>query len=96
MPAKSLPVSASPIAFPELMTADQLAAFLQVPRTYISEKTRYRSSNPIPAVRLGARTLRFRMTDVQVWMTQQTGTLEKPRRYKRVKKNAAQQKGRAA
>jgi excisionase family DNA binding protein len=70
-------------AFPELMTAAQLAAYLRVPRTYISEKTRYRSLNPIPAVRLGARTLRFRMSEVQVWLQQQTGTLSKPRRYKR-------------
>lgn len=71
---------------PDLMNAAQLAAYLQVPRTYISEKTRYRCANPIPAVRLGARTLRFRMADVQAWMTQQTGTLEKPRRYNRAVK----------
>ncbi len=88
MPAKSSVVSASPKSFPDLMNAGQLAEFLQVPRSYVSEKTRFRCSNPIPAVRLGARTLRFRMSDVQVWMTQQTGVLEKPRRYKRAPKKA--------
>lgn len=74
----SVPSNAEP-----LLTAAQLAEFLNVPLSYITEKTRYRTMNPIPALRLGARTVRFRLSDVQVWLESRKSVLTKPRRYKR-------------
>lgn len=91
MPAKvaSPVVPAVPSNSEPLLTAAELAAYLNVPRSYITEKTRYRTMNPIPALRLGARTVRFRLSDVKVWLESRKSVLTKPRRYKRMNKGGA-------
>jgi excisionase family DNA binding protein len=49
-----------------LLTAEQVAALLGVPRTSVYEYAR-RSRDPLPAVRVG-RHVRFRRTAVEHWL----------------------------
>ena len=77
-----VPASAVPTVIETLLTAEQLAAYLQVDPAYVFEKTRSRCPNPIPAIRLGARSLRFKMSDIQAWIDAQQGTLTEKRTYR--------------
>lgn len=58
-----------------LLTPKELAARLSVPESWIKEKTRTRArvrdADPLPCVRLG-RYVRFRLADVEAWITRQT------------------------
>jgi excisionase family DNA binding protein len=44
--------------FPELLTVDELAALLKVPKSWIYERTRKRGAERLPHIRLG-KYLRF-------------------------------------
>jgi excisionase family DNA binding protein len=52
-----------------LLTAQQVAELLAVPRTSVYEYAR-RSHDPLPAMRVG-RHRRFRRSDVAAWLSQQ-------------------------
>jgi excisionase family DNA binding protein len=51
----------------DLLTPQQLAEFLQVPLSWIVEKTRSRCPNRLPHFRIG-RYLRFYKPDVEKWL----------------------------
>ncbi len=57
-----------PLAEP-LMTADDVAGLLAVPRSSIYEYAR-RLHTPLPAIRVG-RHLRFHRTDIERWLAEQ-------------------------
>jgi predicted DNA-binding transcriptional regulator AlpA len=61
---------------PEVMTPEQVAEFLQVPLTWLYEKSRRRQRNPLPVHRIG-RYLRYTREEVMTWFADQT-----PRRRK--------------
>ena len=73
-------------AAPVIMTVEQVAARLQMPKSSIYERTRYRGANgktPIPHRRVG-KFLRFLSADVDAWflaLPQSTNTTK--RRYRR-------------
>jgi predicted DNA-binding transcriptional regulator AlpA len=80
-----MPVST--IAAPVILTVEQVAARLQMPKSSIYERTRYRGANgktpPIPHRRVG-KFLRFLSADVDAWflaLPQSTNTTK--RRYRR-------------
>jgi excisionase family DNA binding protein len=54
-----------------LLTADQVAALLGVPRTSVYEYAR-RDANPLPAVRVG-RHVRFHRPALERWLAEQYG-----------------------
>jgi excisionase family DNA binding protein len=51
----------------ELLTPSELAARLKVPVTWIYEKTRNRSRDPLPLIRLG-KYMRFHWPDIVKWL----------------------------
>ena len=53
----------------ELLTPDELADRLKVPPSWVYEKTRTRSRDRLPAIKLG-RYLRFYWPDVVNWVEQ--------------------------
>jgi excisionase family DNA binding protein len=53
--------------YSNLLTPDELAERLRVPRSWVYEKTRGRSQDPLPVVRVG-RYLRFYWPDVTNWL----------------------------
>jgi predicted DNA-binding transcriptional regulator AlpA len=59
--------------FEKLVTIDEVAQHLSIPRVSIFELTRSRCKNPIPAVRIGPKTVRFLMSAVQPWILAQSG-----------------------
>lgn len=61
----------------ELLTPDELAALLKVQKSWIFERTRRRSRDPLPCVRVG-RYPRFIWSDVSQWLARhQHGGLER-------------------
>ena len=50
-----------------LMTIDELAEVLNVPRSWIYQRTHRGASDPIPYIKVG-RLLRFRMEAVEEWL----------------------------
>jgi hypothetical protein len=70
-PASAAPPTGDPAI---LMTADELAARLAVPPSWVREKTRRRARvrdrDPLPTVRLGKYT-RFRWPDIEAWLQRQ-------------------------
>lgn len=54
----------------ELLTIDQVAELLKVPKTWIYQRTRERSSNTIPYYKVG-KYLRFKSSEVQGWLQEQ-------------------------
>lgn len=50
----------------EILTPDEVAALLRVSLTWVYEKSRRRSRDPLPAHRIG-RYLRFRRSEVLAW-----------------------------
>ncbi len=57
----------SPIAGEELLTIDELAALLKVPKSWIYAHTRPRSKTRLPHVKLG-KYLRFSEQDVRAFL----------------------------
>jgi excisionase family DNA binding protein len=58
----------------DILTPEELAARLKVRRTWVYEKMRRRSRNPLPAIKLG-RFLRFNWPSVCEWLhAQSVGT----------------------
>lgn len=53
----------------ELLTVDEIAAFLKVPASWIYERTRRRGMERIPHVKLG-KYLRFSLAEVRNWLEQ--------------------------
>jgi len=51
----------------ELLTAEELAARLRVPPSWVRARTRSRTMDPLPVVRLGRYT-RFRWNAVEAWL----------------------------
>lgn len=53
-----------------LMTADQIADYMQVPKSYIYKLTH---KNRIPFIKVGGKNgkyIRFRISDIEKWLTQ--------------------------
>lgn len=69
---KSPDVEASaPVIDPsQILTLKEVAERLKVSERFIYEKTRRRSQNPLPVIRMG-RYLRFDWTSVSAWLRQQ-------------------------
>lgn len=55
----------------DILTPDELAARLKVRRSWVYEKMRPRSRNPLPAIKLG-RYLRFNWPSVCEWLQAQS------------------------
>lgn len=51
----------------DLLTPDELAARLKVPRSWVYEKTRARSRDPLPVMRIG-KYMRFHWPQIVVWL----------------------------
>ena len=51
----------------ELLTVDQLAKFLSVPKSWIYGKSRMKSSDAIPRIKVG-KYLRFELDQVLTWL----------------------------
>lgn len=51
----------------EILTPEEVAAILRVKPSWVHEKTRTRSRNPLPVLRIG-RYIRFRRADVNAWL----------------------------
>jgi excisionase family DNA binding protein len=58
----------------DILTPEELAARLKVPKSWVYEKTRSRgrNQNPLPCLRLG-RYIRFDWTKVVEWLTEGDG-----------------------
>jgi excisionase family DNA binding protein len=54
----------------DFLTVDELAALLKVPVSWLYSKTREKSDNPIPFIKIG-KYLRFSETSVREWLTKQ-------------------------
>ena len=54
----------------ELLTVEEVADLLNVPRSWVYERTRRRSADRIPGFRLG-KYWRFRKADLLAWLDQQ-------------------------
>ena len=67
-PCPTMNAHALPLAQP-LMTADQVAALLAVPRSSVYEYAR-RQHEPLPSLRVG-RHLRFHRADIERWLAEQ-------------------------
>ena len=56
----------------EILTVDELAAMLKMPREAVYEMTRRRSqkrhANPLPVIRLGERHVRFLRSHIESWL----------------------------
>ncbi len=57
--------------YDELLTVDELAGELKVPRTWVYSKTREKGPHAIPKVRVG-KYVRFRRRDVFKWLEHQS------------------------
>jgi excisionase family DNA binding protein len=55
------------IDYTDLLTPEELAARLKVPRSWVYEKTRARSRDPLPVMRIG-KYMRFHWTDIEAWL----------------------------
>jgi len=62
----------SKLAPENILTPEELADRLKVPRTWVFEKTRSRCQNPIPHFRIG-RYIRFDWTRVVEWLATTEG-----------------------
>ena len=51
----------------ELLTVEEIAAFLRVPKSWVYERTRRRGIERLPHVKLG-KYLRFRLSEVAVYV----------------------------
>jgi excisionase family DNA binding protein len=63
----SLPAAIDPA---QILTLSEIAERLKVSERWVYEKTRKRSQNPLPTIRIG-RYLRFDWTSVSAWLRQQ-------------------------
>ena len=59
----------STIVHTDLLTPGELAERLKVPASWVYEKTRARSRDPLPVIRLG-KYMRFNWPDVVAWLQQ--------------------------
>jgi hypothetical protein len=85
---------ALPLTAPtELLTVDQLAERLQMPRASVLNltRTRQRQKNPIPVIHVTPQVLRFDWHQVQLWLQTKTDiqTGRKPRAYHRQRRKKA-------
>ena len=51
----------------ELLTVEEIAAFLRVPKSWVYERTRRRGAERLPHVKLG-KYLRFRLSEVAAYL----------------------------
>jgi excisionase family DNA binding protein len=51
----------------EILTPEEVATILRVKPSWVHEKTRSRTRNPLPVLRIG-RYIRFRRADVNAWL----------------------------
>lgn len=68
--AVEVPVPTSVIDPSQILTLTELAERLKVSERWVYEKTRRRSQNPLPTIRIG-RYLRFNWISVSAWLRQQ-------------------------
>ncbi|MFZ0135544.1 MAG: helix-turn-helix domain-containing protein [Candidatus Sulfotelmatobacter sp.] len=54
----------------ELMTVDEIAAFLNVPVSWVYERTRRRGIERLPHLKMG-KYLRFSIPEIKVWLQKQ-------------------------
>ncbi len=59
----------STIIHTDLLTPEELAERLKVPKSWVYEKTRARSRDPLPVFRIG-KYMRFHWPDVESWLVQ--------------------------
>jgi hypothetical protein len=64
-----VPFHQTPIDPSQILTLDELAARLKVSKRWCYEKSRRRSQNPLPTIRIG-RYLRFNWISVSAWLRQ--------------------------
>jgi excisionase family DNA binding protein len=57
----------------QLLTPEELAGRLKVPKSWVYEKTRSRSRDPLPVLRIG-RYMRFHWPDVAEWLAKHQTT----------------------
>ena len=57
----------STIVHTDLLTRAELAERLKVPKSWIYEKTRLRSRDPLPVLRIG-KYMRFHWPDIVTWL----------------------------
>ena len=75
-----MPTAAATLAEPsDILTPEEVAALLRVQPSFISEKSRRRSRNPLPCHRIG-RYLRFSRTEVLRWFADTAVAVKKTRR----------------
>jgi excisionase family DNA binding protein len=58
----------------QLMTVSEIAAFLNVPVSWVYERTRRRGAERLPHIRLG-KYLRFSLPDVLAWLRKYWGVV---------------------
>ena len=68
---KSTSVSVVPIDPSQILTLEELAQRLKVSPRWVYEKSRRRSTNPLPTIRIG-RYLRFDWVEVSAWLRKQS------------------------
>jgi predicted DNA-binding transcriptional regulator AlpA len=51
----------------EILTPEEVVAFLRVPKSWVYEKTRDRQRNPLPVFKIG-RYLRFETSAIIAWL----------------------------
>lgn len=68
--ARAETAMASPSTNAELLTVEEVADLLKVPKSWVYERTRKRSADRIPGFRLG-KYWRFRKADLLAWLDQQ-------------------------
>jgi hypothetical protein len=79
-PTSKLEATPAIIAPEDLLTVDELAARLKVPKSWVFEQTRERSRdpkknpNPLPCIYLSPKVVRFRWTSVSQWLQNKADT----------------------
>jgi excisionase family DNA binding protein len=68
--AESMPAVERGNAGDVVLTAEEVAEFLKVPRSWVFEKTRARCKNRLPFLRIG-RYLRFWKSEISDWLKNQ-------------------------
>lgn len=65
-------IAVSPVQHSDVLTLEDVAAFLRVSNRWVYEKTRRRCPNPLPTIRIG-RYVRFLKPQIDAWLRSQSG-----------------------
>jgi excisionase family DNA binding protein len=61
----------------QILTPEEAASWLRLRPEQLYELTRKRCAHPLPSLRCGKQ-LRFRLSEIDSWLTQETATPRKP------------------